>query len=113
MGAERREHPDWANREREGDLNWISENLDVFQIAARLSYEGSGRGAIVIDVTSQAEPDTGHAFAYFSEEQVREYDDPDIARIVQGYDPEHEFVLVLLKSDDRTSTYRIRPVRGN
>jgi hypothetical protein len=83
------------------------------QIAARLSYEGSGRGAIVIDVTSQAEPDTGHAFAYFSEEQVREYDDPDIARIVQGYDPEHEFVLVLLKSDDRTSTYRIRPVRGN
>jgi hypothetical protein len=113
MGAERREHPNWANREREGDLNWISENLDVFEFAARLAYEGSGRGAIVVDVTSQAEPDTGHAFAYFSEEQVREYNDEDITRIVAAYDPEKEFVVVLIKSRDRTSTYRIRPVRGN
>lgn len=113
MGAERREHPDWANREREGDLNWISENLDVFQIAARLAYEGSGRGALVVDTTLQPSPELGHPFAYFSEEQIEEYNDEDITRLVRGYDPEQEFVVVLIKSADRTSTYRVKPVRGN
>lgn len=113
MGAERREQPDWANRERERDLSWISNNLDVFEVAARLAYAGTGRGAIVIDTTIQPHPEAGHPFAYFSQAQIEEDNDEDIKRMVAGYDPDQEFVLVLLKSEDRTSTYRIKPVRGN
>lgn len=111
MGAERREHPDWANQEREGDLGWIAQNLDMFEVAAGLAYEASGRGALVVNTTLRAGP--GHPFAYFSEEQILEYNDEDITRLVKAYDPQQEFVVVLIKSGERTSTYRIKPVRGN
>jgi hypothetical protein len=113
MGAEIREQPEWAQRERESDLNWISENLAVFQAAARIAHRETGRGAIVVDTTFQPAPDLGHPFAYFSQAQIAEDNDEDIKRMVAGYNPDKEFVLVLLKSEDRTSTYRIKPVRGN
>jgi hypothetical protein len=113
MPAERRDIPDWAKRERQQDLNWISGNLDVFEVAARMAYEGTGRGAIFVDTTIQPLPDRGHPFAYFSQAQIEEDNDEDIKRMVKKYDPGEEFVLVLLKAGDRTSTYRIRPVRGN
>jgi hypothetical protein len=113
MSAERRDTPKWAQKERQQDLAWISENLDVFETAARIAYEGTGRGAIVVDTTAQPLPDAGHPFAYFSREQIEEDNDEDIKRMVAGYNPDKEFVLVLLKSEDRTSTYRIKPVRRN
>ena len=109
MTAERQNIPEWAQQERRGDLDWIQENLDVFEVAAKVAYEGAGRGAIVVDTTIQPLPDSGHPFAYFSQEQVEEYDDKDITRMVKTYNPQHEFILVLLKPEDRTSTYRIRP----
>ena len=105
--------PDWARRERQSDLNWIQENLDVFEVAAKIAYAGTGRGAIVIDTTVQPLPDSGNPFAYFSQAQIEEDYDEDIKRMVRKYDPEHEFVLVLLKEKDRTSTYRVRPQRGS
>lgn len=101
--------PDWARRERAEDLAWIQENLDVFDFAARLAYEGAGRGAIVVDTTVQPAPGGGHPFAYFSQEQIEEYEDEDTTRMVKEYEPEQEFVLVLLKEEGRTSTYRVRP----
>ena len=43
--------PDWAERERGGDLAWIRENLQVFWPLAQRGYQAVGRGAIVVDTT--------------------------------------------------------------
>jgi hypothetical protein len=72
MTPENPKIPDWARQERDSDLTWIAENLDVFQIAATLAFEEVGRGAIVVDTTIQPSPDAGHPFGYFSQEQVDE-----------------------------------------
>lgn len=109
MGAERRDTPEWARKEREGDLAWIQENASVIQFVARTSHEAGGRGVVAVDTTFNALPEFGLAFAYFSQEAVDELYDEDTKRMVREYDPDHEFVLVLLKPEDRTSTYRIRP----
>ena len=48
MTPENKKIPDWAHRERQADLDWIAENLDVFWTAATAAFEDIGRGAIVI-----------------------------------------------------------------
>ena len=107
MTPEHRNIPDWAQRERQGDLGWIAENLDVFSAIASLAFKDEGRGAIVVDVTSQPLPGAGHPFAYFDQEIIEQQDDRDVTRIVAEYDPAQEFVVVLLKPQDRISTYRV------
>jgi len=47
-----------------------AENLDVFSAIASLAFEEEGRGAIVVDVTSQPVPGAGHPFAYFGQEAI-------------------------------------------
>jgi hypothetical protein len=66
MRPENHDIPDWAQRERQADFAWISENLDLFWTAATGAFEGMGRGAIFVDTTVQPIPGTGHPFAYFS-----------------------------------------------
>jgi hypothetical protein len=112
MLPERRDIPAWARQERERDFGWIQENLQVFEWASKTSYESSGRGALVVDTTIQPIPGRGHPFVYFSQEQFEDNDDEDTKRIVQEYDPEKEFVVVLIKADNRTSTYRVQPLAG-
>jgi len=102
--------PDWAQRERQADFGWIAENLDVFWMTATAAFEDAGRGAIVIDTTLEPVPGAGNPFAYFSQEQVEERGNEDIQRMVAEYDPTQEFVVVLLKSGDRVSTYRVGAV---
>jgi len=97
--------PDWAQRERLADLAWIGENLDVFWRTATAAFEDVGRGAIVVDTTVQPTSGAGNPFAYVSQEQVEEHGDEDTRRMVSGYDPTNELVLVLLKSGDRISIY--------
>lgn len=108
MAPENKRIPEWAQRERQADLAWIAENLDVFWTAATTAFDEAGRGAIVVDTTVQPIPDVGHPFGYFSQEQVEQQANEDTTRMVTEYDPEHEFVVVLLKRDDRISTYRVR-----
>jgi hypothetical protein len=107
MTPEHRDIPDWAQRERQGDLGWIAENLDAFSAIASLAFEDEGRGAIVVDVTSQPVPGAGHPFGYFSQEQIEELGDEDTNCMVTEYEPAQEFVVVLLKPQDRASTYRL------
>jgi len=107
MTPEHRNIPDWAQRERQGDLGWIAENLDTFSAIASLAFKDEGRGAIVVDVTSQPVPGAGHPFAYFDQEIIEGQDDRDVTRIVAEYDPAQEFVVVLLKPQDCISTYRV------
>ena len=107
MTPETRDIPDWARRDRQADFEWIGENFDVFRTAATDAFEDVGRGAVVVDTTSRPVPDAGNPFGYFSQEQVAEQGDDDTKRMVTQYDPTREFVLVLLKPADRTSTYRV------
>ena len=109
MTPERGKIPDWARRERLRDFEWIGENLGSFWPLAKEVFKESGRGAIVVDTTSQPTGE-GHPFGYFSQEDLEKFEDEDTDRILQNYDPEKEFVIMLLKSDDRTSTYRIQAI---
>jgi hypothetical protein len=112
MSAEKEHIPDWALQEWESDLAWIRENLDIFELAARLAFVASGRGVIVVDTTAQPTPGAGHPFGYFGKDQIDEEYDEDTKRMVQEYDPHHEFVLALLKKEDRISSYRVQLQRG-
>jgi hypothetical protein len=98
--------PDWAERERAGDLAWINENLHIFWPAAQASYQTVGRGAIVVDITVRPTGE-GHPFAYLDEEAIKQIGDEDTQRLVQEYDPGWEFIATLLKSRDRMSSYRL------
>lgn len=103
----RRRHPEWARRERAGDLAWIQGNLHVFWPAAQDGYEQAGRGAIVVDTTTQPEEETGHPFGYLPQQMLEQYEGEDILRMIVEYDPPWEFVTVLIKTEERTSTYRV------
>jgi len=107
MTPEKPSMPDWARRERQGDLGWIAKNFDAFWMAASVAFGDAKRSAIVVDTTSRPILGAGHPFGYFPQERIEEQGDEDTGRIVAEYDPIREFVVVLLKRDDRASTYRV------
>jgi hypothetical protein len=107
MSLENRSIPDWARQERGDDLAWIEQNREVFWAVASLSFDDVGRGAIVVDTTLQPIPGQGHPLAYFSQKQIEAQRDEDTKRMVAEYDPATELVLVLLKPNERSSTYRV------
>ncbi len=107
MKAEQSHIPYWARRERESDFGWIGENIHVFWPAATAAYEEEGRGAILIDTTSRPTGE-GNPFTYYLQEAIEAADDEDIKRLVREYDPEKAFVVVMLKTDARTSAYSVQ-----
>ena len=111
MTPEDKPIPAWAHLERRHDLAWIDENVEIFWVAATAAFAESGRGAIVVDTTTQPTPDAGHPFGYLSREQLEQDGDKDTKRMLSEYNPSRELVLLLLKPEYRTSTYRIRAGR--
>ena len=101
-----RQWPEWAERERAGDLAWIHENLHIFWPAARMGYETVGRGVIMVDTTSRPTGE-GHPFGYLDQAAIEQRVDEDTKRMVREYDPSWELVTSLLKSQDRVSSYRV------
>ena len=99
--------PEWAEQDRDGDLAWIEENVHVFWPAAQEGYETYGRGAVVVDTTSRPTGE-GHPFVYFPQEMIEQTGDEDAQRMASEYDPTGEFVAVLLKIEDRVSSYRLQ-----
>jgi hypothetical protein len=74
--------PDWAERERGGDLSWIRENLHVFWPLAQLGYQEVGRGAIVVD-TNVLVPQpggAGHPMGYLDQETLAQRNVSSIVR---------------------------------
>jgi hypothetical protein len=102
--------PDWAERERWADLAWIADNLPAFHSAASIAYEVLGRGAVVVETTYHTQDD-GHPAAYFTQQELRRYEDAAIDRLVEAYTPDEELVVVLLKEWHRSSAYRVRATR--
>jgi len=107
-----REHeglPGWARKERASDLAWIEQNLPGLWQAARAGYAAAGRGALIIDTTVVIAEGgrAGNPIFYVSQAGVEEIGDKDALRMVRQYDPSWELVVVLLKSGDRESVYRI------
>ena len=100
--------PEWARQERLADTGWIRENYHVFWPTVTRAYKDLGRGVIIIDTTQQPIPGSGHPFGYFVQEQIEEHGDEDTKRMVREYNPQREFVVMLLKPDERSSTYRIK-----
>jgi len=98
--------PSWAQRERVDDMAWIGENLHVLWPAARAGYEESGRGAVLIDITSRP-TGAGHPFWYAALKMVEQSGEEDAIRMVREYEPSWEMVTVLFKEQERVSTYRI------
>jgi len=74
---------------------------------AEQSYIKEGRGAIVVDTTSRP-TGAGNPFLYMPQAGVEKLNDADALRMVKQYDPDSEFVSMLLKHRKRVSTYRIR-----
>ena len=107
MTAEQNNLPAWAERERWTDLAWISNHLPNFWSAAILSYQELGRGAIVVETNFRMR-EGSHPAAYLTEEQIAGYEDEAINRLITGYTPEEELVVILVKEQQRTSAYRVR-----
>jgi len=106
--GERKPHiPPWAERERLGDMAWLAENMYVFWTAAQAGYEELGRGAVTVDTTARPVRGGGNPLWYVTQEQVSEYFGPDEIRMVAAYEPQWQFVAILLKDQGRVSSYRI------
>ncbi len=107
MSKERPQIPDWAKKERIRDFLWIQENSEIFWKSATEQYKSEGRGALYVDTTKRP---TGHGnpFAYFPQKTVEELEDKDVIRMVKNYDPDTEIVIVLIKTQERTSAYQIQ-----
>jgi len=110
MSPERQDLPEWARRGREGDRSWIHKNMNVFWPLAKNLFKKHGRGAFVVDTTWQPDTDSGHPFGYYTKGQLDE-EDEDVMRMVREYRPAKEFVIVLLKEDERQSSYRVKVQR--
>jgi hypothetical protein len=65
-------------------------------------------GGIIVDTTQQPLEGLGHPFGYFPQAFVEERDEEDVKRMVREYDPDREFVVVLIKPGERLSTYRVQ-----
>lgn len=98
--------PNWAERERTGDLLWIAENMHVLWPLAQAALASAGIGALFIELTIRY--GTGHPILYVPKEDVEQLDDPDMMRMLNEYNPLREMVIVLLKEQQRTSTYRVQ-----
>jgi arylamine N-acetyltransferase len=100
--------PEWSRQDRQGDLAWIGENLSALAFVSQLAYADAGRGALFIDVGVQPLSEPVQLFGYLAQLDVERVADEDTVRMVQGYNPDEEFVLVIFKEQERSSTYRVR-----
>ena len=95
-----------AEAQREIELAWIDLNTPLFSAKASGYFGLVGRGAIIVDASTKPLSE-GPLFTYFSKEQMEHIVDDDISAMVDEYDPQEEFVVLLLLPRDETRAYRI------
>jgi hypothetical protein len=54
--------PERAREERQRDILWIKENMQIFWMVASAAFNGSGRGATVVDTISLPVEGMGHPY---------------------------------------------------
>jgi hypothetical protein len=91
------------------DLGWMEANLDSFWLAAQRGYAREGRGAIVADTTVTLSG-AGHPFGYFPQAFLEQGGDEATLELIGAYDPEREFVTVLIETENQVSIYRVQVV---
>lgn len=103
--------------DRAYDRTWIALQIDRFSLLARDGFALLGRGAVMVNLGElilRKFAAEGHPFNYhpIAPEllEYREFDNETarahLLRLVEGYDPEREFVLVLVKHQ-RCSIHRV------
>jgi len=105
MTPENKQITAWAREEHQEDLSWIQANQDVFFLAAGVAHEDGGLGAVAADTTRQLVRGLDHPFGCFSHEQAEETADDGAKWFVRDYNPTQEIARILLKQEDRTSTF--------
>lgn len=88
-------------------MAWIHDNLGIFWPRAEELFRSHGRGAFVADTTWQS-LDGGMPLGYFPQAVFEQDASSDVRRMVAEYRPTEEFVMHLLKTHNRESTYRVR-----
>ena len=89
------------------ELAWLKENLSIFWPAAHAGFSEMGRGAIVIDGYSQPLGEETQ-FHYTSLAEFEEQEDKvsgRMAELVSEYDPEQQFVAVIIRQPDADAEY--------
>ena len=92
--------------QRQLELNWIGQNAPLFSAKASGYFVLVGRGAIIVDTAARPLSE-GPLFTYFSKEQMEHIADGDIDDMVDDYNPENEFIVLLLLPENQTRPYRI------
>ncbi len=88
----------------EQELAWIEENRDIFWLSATVAFEQIGRGVLMVDLISEPQ-EQGRPFSYYAEGEL-ELQDEELQRFLYDYDPDREFIVVLLKPGGRVGVYR-------
>lgn len=107
MTPERNPIPEWAHDAREQDMSWIQENLDIFWESAAAAVKLMGRGALCVDAVSRPLGNQ-NLFTFFTAEELARFESEHIQEMVEVYEPDEEFVIVLLKAAGMMSTYRVK-----
>ena len=93
MTHEHRQAAEQVRPEKERDLTWIAENQDIFWLSATVAYEILGRGALVVDLSSEP-MGNGHRFSYSTEGEL-ELQDEDLRHFEREADRLHRETLAL------------------
>lgn len=92
--------------QRRLELAWIEKNTALFFTKASGYFGLVGRGAIIVDAAAKPLSE-GSLFTYFTKEQMGHVANMTIDDMVDNYDPEIEFVVLLLLPENQIRAYRI------
>lgn len=97
--------PDGKNADDAHERQWLEKNLPIFWSVATSGFRDEGRGAVIVDVLTETA--CGNPFSYVPQATLNPDEHNSIADLIQTYDPNHEFVIVLLKDEEHTTAYQV------
>ena len=74
---------------------------------ALAEYNEQGPGIIIVH-TFQFQDEGGHPYGYLPQTIVEKFGKAEITQKVREYDPQSEAIIMLLNSDYKESSYRVK-----
>jgi len=101
-----------SHENRDSHLKFIEGNWSIIAAFALDRYRQEGRGCIVVDSRESDSTPTicsnlGESIGYYLNISSIDKNDIDTIRMVNNYTPEKEAVIVILRKDGGTSSYRM------